>query len=85
MLWHVRQPDGAFRHHKHGPVINVVVGSLCWLLVTKHLVCYSWRCWRAHVLKKFWCAGVLTLMLCFEPWMGVWQGSPRQLSWHHVL
>ena len=52
----VAQPDGAFRHHKHMPVINVVIGGLCWLLVTKHLCMYSWRCWRSHVLKKYWCA-----------------------------
>lgn len=56
------QPDGAFKHHKHMQVINVVVGSLCWVMVTKHLVCYIWRCRSAHVLKKYWCAARALLL-----------------------
>ena len=48
------QPGGAFKHHKHVQVMNVVVGGLCWGIVTKHLTYYVWRCTSAWRMGKCW-------------------------------
>lgn len=50
------QPDGAFRNHKYVVWSNVVVGGVCFLMLTKTLYCVVWRVWRSLRLGMRWCA-----------------------------
>ena len=49
------QPDGAFRHNKYVVVTNVVVGGICFLMLTKTLYCVIWRVCRSRRLGMRWC------------------------------
>ncbi|EIE21258.1 hypothetical protein COCSUDRAFT_57160 [Coccomyxa subellipsoidea C-169] len=47
-------PDGAFRHNKYVVVTNVVVGGICFLMLTKTLYCVIWRVCRSRRLGMRW-------------------------------
>ncbi|KAK9902044.1 hypothetical protein WJX75_002353 [Coccomyxa subellipsoidea] len=47
-------PDGAFRNHKYVVWSNVVVGGVCFLMLTKTLYCVVWRVWRSIRLGMRW-------------------------------
>lgn len=53
-LCHSAQPGQAFQHHKHMPVMNVVVGSICLLLLSDRLLCFTSRIWRSNWRGMRW-------------------------------